>query len=89
MKLKVEVSIDLDQNRKIWVTGSGTFDPGEQDEHEIKEVIDALTEAVTGNALAAYGQTVPRFKMPESNGDEADKLRGEGKETDPLGTFGD
>jgi hypothetical protein len=50
MKLVIECSIDLDQNRKVWISGTCSPEP----EDDVTEVIGALSVAVREQALEAY-----------------------------------
>jgi hypothetical protein len=61
MNLRCEVSIDIDPNRKIWITGSaGPVEPG-----QVTDVAAALTESVTSQALEAH----KAMGMPVGNAD--------------------
>lgn len=55
MVVKIEVAIDLDENRRVWVSGDAT--PVEPE--SIAAVASALAENVTAQALAAYQVTKP------------------------------
>lgn len=59
MKLTAEISIDLDANRKIWITGSAEdVEPG-----DVSQVQQALQEQVTAQGLAAYSVAGPPKPM--------------------------
>lgn len=86
IKLHADATIDIDKDRRIWIEASAECDPSEVN---LDAICASLTEAVTTQALAAHDAVLPKFATPKPVGDETAKLRGEGKETDPLGTFGD
>ncbi len=57
MKITCEASIDLDANRKIWITGVADDVP---EEHAGK-LGSELVQATTANACAALGQATERL----------------------------
>lgn len=91
---KVEAAIDLDENRKVWITGKLECDPSEVN---AVELIDGATKSVTQQALHGYHDVAPEYRVgkPRIPGGVSDEekdraaLAGEGKEVDPTRTFGD
>jgi len=50
MKIRVEASVDLDANRKVWIHGEAEdFEP-----EQLEETAQTLAQAVTDQALGAY-----------------------------------
>lgn len=54
MIIKVEVGIDLDDKRRIWIEGSAQTAPGESVAVLAPAVIKELTAQVTGQAMAIH-----------------------------------
>jgi hypothetical protein len=93
MKCSAEISIDIDANRKIWITGTAEgVEPG-----DVAQVQEALQEQVTVQGLAAYNHVTPQPMTAEqvveaaraaSTTDPADRRP---REDDPatMRTFGD
>lgn len=52
MILKIETAIDLDANRKVWITGETDV----EDPEDFAEAASALAEAVANQALTTYGK---------------------------------
>lgn len=52
MKLTAEASIDVDENRKIWIMGNAE----DVQPDEVADTARALIDSVTANAIAANGQ---------------------------------
>lgn len=86
---KVEAAIDIDQNRKVWITGSAQASVEALEETGIPTIVDALAESVTGQAVAAYEHAIPRIAGDGGKGREAARLRGESPEIEPTATFGE
>lgn len=87
IRLNAEATIDIDKNRRVWLSASAECDP---DEVDLDEVSAGLAAAVTTQCLAAYQQVVPRYESVSGlSADEIAKQRGEGKEVAPTETFGD
>lgn len=82
--LRVEAAIDIDANRKIWVTGEADCTPEALEEVGIPTIVDALTESVTEQVVKTYEKSVPRIK-----GGGAPEGAGHSAEREPLATFGD
>lgn len=88
---KADATIDVDDKRRIWIESSVEFDPNEVDSTKI---IQGMTQSVTEQAVGVYDQLVPRYApgpaaVATPASDDPARLRGEARETDPLGTFGD
>jgi hypothetical protein len=65
MKLSIEVAIDLDQNRRVWMVGSA--DDVKAD--EVDKVAPQLVEATTSHAVAAHAAAAERLGVDlEPNG---------------------
>jgi hypothetical protein len=91
---KVEATIDVDEKRRIWITGSAEATPEALAEHGIGNIVEALSDSVVQKAMGAYAAAVvPRFKSGGKTEkevvDEISRLRGETPEVDPMATFGD
>jgi len=96
MKLSAEISIDLDDNRKVWITGTAEgVEPA-----DVAQVQEALQENVTAQGLAAYnmvGPQLPQAMTPEqvieaaraaSPTDPAER-KPRPEDPDSMKTFGD
>lgn len=90
MILKAEASIDIDVNRKIWITGSAE---GIEPEN-VQEVAEALAESVVGQALEAHKAIGLPVATPEDIlaaarvGDPADR-RPRPEDPPSMRAFGD
>lgn len=52
MKISFECSIDIDDNRKIWMEGSADIDPDKTD--QLAEAAEHISKAVAESALDTY-----------------------------------
>jgi hypothetical protein len=57
VKLAIEVAIDIDRNRRVWMVGSA--DDVKPD--EVEKVAPQLVEATTSHAVAAHAAAVERL----------------------------
>lgn len=81
--LKVEAAIDLDQNRRIWMTGTATVTAEALETHDLSDITDALAGSVIAQTVAAYDKVVPQVKMGRPEGAPHDPVR------EPMRTFED
>ena len=59
MKLKIEIAIDVDQNRKIWIEASAdAIEP-----EDVDKVSGALARHVVAKALDVHDHVHPPLKM--------------------------
>lgn len=73
MKLQVDATIDLDQNRKIWIQGTAILDEEELD--HIPEVIGGLSENVVSKALDAHEQAQVKGIISDPDGEKPQSMR--------------
>jgi hypothetical protein len=57
VRLSIEVAVDIDKDRKVWMVGSAT----DVEVEDVGDVARQLVEHTTGNALAAFGAAVDRL----------------------------
>lgn len=62
MILKAEAGIDIDANRKIWITLSGKTEEGE----DPADVIPVLAESIVEATVSAHAQAVSQLGMVPS-----------------------
>jgi hypothetical protein len=90
MRLRAEASIDIDANRKIWISGFAE-DVSAEDAPEISK---ALTESVTEQALSAHEAVGLPVQSAEAllesirSGDPADR-RPRPEDPESMRAFGD
>ena len=83
IKLEIEAAIDLDINRKIWISGSAVVEDETVENGDLPAVVAALSENVTAQAIGTYEKAIPQVKLSRPEGVGADPRR------EPLETFGD
>lgn len=90
MIIHMEVSIDLDPNRKIWIAGDA-----EVDIEDMEQATPVLAESITTQALRAHGDAMQRYGLSVGSAEQILASAGAGErkprpeDPESMRTFGE